>query len=150
MTEFFTEIEIQAETEKVWQVLANTKSYPSWNPLIYRVEGELCAGSTPKFFVNMPYGVKTHFRATIIKFSPNEELRWFGKLLSVQLFLTGEHFFILEPTGEGSTRLIHGEELKGVVSPMFLRILGASLYQSYIDFNKAIKKHCEKNTSNPI
>lgn len=144
MTEFFTEIEIRAEAEKVWQVLTNTRSYPSWNPLIYRVEGELCAGSTPKFFVNMPFGVKTHFDATIIKFMPNKELRWFGKLLSVNFFLTGEHFFILESLDERTTKLIHGEELKGVISPMFLRMLGAPLYQSYIDFNKALKRHSER------
>jgi len=142
MTGFFTEIEIQADVTTVWQVLADTKSYPSWNPLIYRIEGELQIGSTPKFYVNMPFGVKTHFRATILKVLPSRELRWFGRLLGVNFLLTGEHFFILEPTEVG-TRLIHGEKLNGVVSPIFLRILGGQLYRNYIDFNRALKKHCE-------
>lgn len=144
MTDFLTKIEIDTDTSKVWNALANSKLYPAWNPLIYRLEGEFRVGSKPKFFVNMPYGIRASFRATILKAEPSRELRWFGKLLETEFLLAGEHFFILESTRKGTTRLIHGEKLSGLISPAFLRVLGPKIQQSYIEFNTAIKRYCER------
>ena len=40
MKEVFSEIDIQAPAERVWQVLTDFASYPEWNPFIRRINGE--------------------------------------------------------------------------------------------------------------
>jgi len=40
MKEVFSEIEIQATADRVWQVLTDFARYPEWNPFIRRISGE--------------------------------------------------------------------------------------------------------------
>ena len=40
MKEVFSEIEIQAPAERVWQALTDFDSYPSWNSFIRRISGQ--------------------------------------------------------------------------------------------------------------
>jgi hypothetical protein len=42
---FHTEIEIDAEAERVWEVLTDFSSYHEWNPMIRRASGELQVGT---------------------------------------------------------------------------------------------------------
>ncbi|OQW93705.1 MAG: hypothetical protein BWK79_09725 [Beggiatoa sp. IS2] len=144
MNGFFTKIEINAPISEVWHVLADFQSYPHWNPLIYKVEGHLRTGSKIRLFVNMPYGIKSSFQVTLVKVEPVKELRWLGRLVETEFLMSGDHFFILEAINQETTQFIHGENLQGLISPVFMYLLGNPMHQSYVEFNKAIKQRCER------
>jgi uncharacterized protein YndB with AHSA1/START domain len=44
-----TEIWIDSSPQQVWQILTATADYPSWNPMISRLTGELREGNVIEF-----------------------------------------------------------------------------------------------------
>ena len=55
--ELNTEIEINASSEAVWNLLTDTSRFPEWNPFIRRVQGELKAGQKLAVFIQ-PSGAR--------------------------------------------------------------------------------------------
>ncbi|AGF59335.1 hypothetical protein B0P06_002330 [Clostridium saccharoperbutylacetonicum] len=83
------------------------------------------------------------FKPTILKFTPNKELRWLGRLFIPGLF-DGEHIFELISNNDGTTTLIQREKFHGILVPL----LKNSLYDTKAGFdlmNKKIKEICEIN-----
>jgi hypothetical protein len=51
-----TEILINTDITKVWNVLMNFDSYPKWNPFIKSISGELKLGARLTVSINPPDG----------------------------------------------------------------------------------------------
>lgn len=81
MKEIDTEIQIQADSEQVWQVLTDLKHFSQWNPFIRSAKGELKVGSQVEIVVHPHGSSEISFRTRILKIEPNHELRWLGQLL---------------------------------------------------------------------
>ena len=80
LKELRSEIEIDAPVERVWQTLTDFSSFPTWNPFIRRIEGELRLGSRLEVFIQ-PTGTKgMRFRPTVRRLEPGREVRWLGRL----------------------------------------------------------------------
>jgi hypothetical protein len=111
--------EIQAEVwisrppEDVWNVLTATAEYPSWNPFIRRMTGELRPGNSIEVEISPPGSSPMTFRPVIITVEGDRELRWLGSLWVRGLF-DGEHSFRLESIG-GRTHLIQAEGFSGIL-----------------------------------
>ena len=98
--ELHTEIEINASSEAVWNLLTDTSRFPEWNPFIRRLQGELKAGQKLVVFIQ-PSGTRgMEFKPVVLKVEPNKELRWLGRLILPGLF-DGEQIFQIEPVGGG-------------------------------------------------
>ena len=41
MKELYSEIEIEATDEQVWQILTNFADFPQWNPFLRQASGEI-------------------------------------------------------------------------------------------------------------
>jgi hypothetical protein len=54
------------------------------------------------------------FKPEVLVATPNEELRWLGKL-GLHGIADGEHYFILSTNDDGTTRLNHGERFSGAL-----------------------------------
>ena len=142
MREIISEIEIKAKPSKVWEILVDFASYPEWNPFVLKIEGELAVGATLEVTIQVPNRDIITFKPIVVKVNPNEEFRWKSKMLARFLF-TGEHYFILEPIGEESTKLIQGEKFTGFLVP-FLAKPSNEVPLGFIEFNEAIKLRSEK------
>ena len=59
MKELCTEIEIQASSEQVWQILADFARFPQWNPFIRRAKGQAKAGARLRG-AHPAFGCKRH------------------------------------------------------------------------------------------
>jgi hypothetical protein len=107
-----TEIWINSSPQQVWQVLTATAEYPSWNPMISRLSGDLREGNVIEFTEGAGSDSMT-FHPTVLRVHSAQELRWKGNILIPGLF-DGEHRFLLERQGNG-TQLIQSEEFTGLL-----------------------------------
>jgi hypothetical protein len=106
-----TEVWINSSPQQVWQVLTDTPAYPSWNPMISRLSGELREGNVIEFTEGTGSDGMT-FRPKILRVRNAQELGWKGNVLLPGLF-DGEHRFLLEKQGN-QTHLIQSEQFTGL------------------------------------
>ena len=107
-----TEVWINSSPQQVWQVLTATAEYPSWNPMISRLSGELREGNVIEFTEGTGSDGMT-FRPKILRVRNAQELRWKGSVLVPGLF-DGEHRFLLEQQGN-QTHLVQSEQFTGLL-----------------------------------
>jgi hypothetical protein len=134
-------IEIEATPSTVWATLTDTASFPTWNPFITKLEGDLREGATVTVAIQPPGTRASTFRPTVLAAEPDAELRWLGRLLVPGLF-DGEHSFRLESLPSGLTRFTQAERFSGV----FVRALRRSIERAEVGFaqmNEALKLRCE-------
>jgi len=128
-----TDILLPASPERVWQVLTDFQSYPSWNPFLTQASGDWAVGNT----VAVTAGGMS-FKPTILAFNPGQELRWLGSLLFKGVF-DGEHYFQLHPAPDGKTRLVHGENFSGLLVPLFKSKLNTNTKDGFKAMNEALR-----------
>ena len=144
-TELSHEIEIDASTEEVWQVLAETGRYGEWNPFIPSLRGELREGAKLEVQIAPPGGKTMTFRPTVLAADPGRELRWLGRLLAPGLF-DGEHRFLLEPLADRRTRLVQSERFSGILVGALGRTLDRTR-SGFEEMNKALKARVEAGSA---
>lgn len=110
--ELVTEVHIAAPPSEVWAVLADGASYGRWNPFLTSMRGELVVGGTLTNTMRPGGGKPMTFTPTLLAVTPEEELRWLGRLFVPRVF-DGEHYLLLDAV-DGGTRLRHGERFRGV------------------------------------
>ena len=81
------------------------------------------------------------FKPIVLKYKPDKEFRWKGKL-GIRGIFDGEHYFLLEEAN-GQTKFIHGEEFAGILVPLMQKTLEKT-EKGFILMNEALKKECGK------
>ena len=143
MKTLHTEIEIEATANQVWQLLTDFPQMGQWNPFIRRASGKVQQGGQIEVDLQPPDGKSMTFKPALIKVEPNRELRWLGRLFVKGLF-DGEHYFKIEPLGENRVRFVHGEQFKGILVPLLLRMIGENTRRGFEAMNEALKVEAEK------
>lgn len=134
-------IDIDATPDAVWAVLTDFPAYGQWNPFMNRIEGAAEVGRKLTVHMTPPGGRGMTFKPTVLVAVPGSELRWLGKLVVKGLF-AGEHSFVLTPTGQESTRLVHSEKFSGVLVAAMKGTLG-NTDTGFAAFNQALKQRVE-------
>lgn len=138
-----TEIEIAASAERVWAVLTDFASYPSWNPLIVSLEGALALQARLVARMRPPGSARTMtFKPHVTALDPNQRFAWFGTLPIPGLF-AGEHSFVLTALGPARTRLQHGEQFRGLLVPLLRKSLDGATRAGFVAMNEALKARAE-------
>ncbi|WAB81997.1 SRPBCC domain-containing protein [Microcella daejeonensis] len=117
-----TSILIDAPQAAVWSVLTDTAAYPQWNSFIRRWEGALAPGARQHVRIEPTTTSGQSFRPRIIDLQPGRELTWLGRV-GLPGVLDGRHRFVVEPLGEGRSRLVQSEVLSGALVPLLRRML---------------------------
>jgi hypothetical protein len=136
-----TEILINTDITKVWDVLMNFDNYPKWNPFITSISGEPKLGKRLTVSINPPGGKGMTFKPTILTLESNKEFRWKGKL-GINGIFDGEHYFILEFLENDMTNFIHGEKFSGLLVPLVGKMLDKTK-KGFQLMNESIKNECE-------
>lgn len=129
-----TSLDVPATPREVWAVLTDFASYPEWNPFITVADGNWEEGSR----VNVTAG-GMKFSPEVLRFTPNEELRWKGKLLMPGIF-DGEHYFLLSDGPDGTTHLRHGEIFTGVLTLVTKSLLYEKTKAGFVTMNEALAR----------
>lgn len=141
MKQIETQIIIDAALEKVWHVLTDFDNHPKWNPFIRSIAGPKIVGQNLVVLLGAPNQKPMTFKPVVLKFTPNKEFRWRGKLLLPGIF-DGEHYFILEEISPYKTKFTHGEIFEGIL----VNLLSGMLDKTKLGFeamNVALKNRCE-------
>lgn len=141
MIEIRTGIDIAASPARVWQVLLDFPAHAEWNPFVRSIAGKAQAGERLAVQVQPPGGRAMRFQPRVLAARDAQELRWRGQLLFPGLF-DGEHFFLLEPTPQG-TRFTHGERFSGLLVPMARSSLEGGTRAGFEAMNRALKARAE-------
>ncbi|MEN4018651.1 MAG: SRPBCC domain-containing protein [Methanobacterium sp.] len=142
MKEIYTEIEINASASIVWDIITDFDNFPKWNPFIKEISGNQQEGSQIEVFIKPPNSNGMKFKPKIIKFQPEQELRWLGKLWIPKLF-DGEHGLIIKKINDNKVLFIQKERFSGLLVP----ILSSMLKDTESGFelmNQALKEEAEK------
>lgn len=146
-TSISTNIEINASRTQVWQILMDHQAYPDWNPFVKHISGPTQVGETLAVTVQSEGNDPMDFQPEVLVNSSNHEFRWVGKLLVKGLF-DGEHYFILEETENGQTRLVHGENFHGILSGALLALIIDDTEKGFEAMNRALKVRAEQMAQN--
>lgn len=133
-----TKIIINAPIEKVWKVFTNFDDYPSWNPFVKAVKGDVKVGNQIEVTLQ-PEGMQPQiFKPQVLEFVENYTFRWLGKL-GIKGIFDGEHYFILKAIDTQKTELIHGENFSGILAGLLLKMIGEKTKNGFIAMNEALK-----------
>ncbi|WP_224336750.1 SRPBCC domain-containing protein [Haloprofundus halobius] len=141
MNDITTAIDIDAPPETVWRVLTEFEHYAEWNPYTV-VSGSATEGSRLRVSPGPEAGRAPTFRPRVLRADPGRELRWLGHLYVRGLF-DGEHRFVVEPRGDGRSRLVQSESFSGVLMGPILRRIGADTEANFRGVNEALKARAE-------
>lgn len=139
----YTEIRINASTQKIWSVFTDFKHYPEWNPFIKSLQGQPKKDTTINVQLQPPGKKAMLFKPRVLQFEKEKEFRWIGKLILPRLF-DGEHTFLIRDNGDGSCTFIQFERFRGVLVPFLKKMLDTNTRQGFEQMNAALKKRCEQ------
>lgn len=137
-----TEIYIDAPAQTVWSILDDLESYPAWNRVLPTISGRTTVGSFIEAEIVFSGMAPQPFRAEIIRIVPARELRWISRV-ETEPQSTAEHFFILTPTSDGGTALVHGETFIGPMVDMIWPMIDTTARADYEAMNLDLKSRAE-------
>lgn len=139
----YTTLEIDAPIANVWAVIGNINGYAGYDfDLTFpQAPNNPVVGSPVKGQFVLVNKEAFTFESTISSFDENQRLAWKG---GYPLLINGEHYIDLEVINSEKTRMIHGENFRGLLLPLFHKIhLGNTA--NFSKFNHAVKWVSETN-----
>jgi hypothetical protein len=137
-----SQIEIEAPSRRVWDVLADFPAYREWNPFIVKIEGEARAGDHLTVEIRPPGRRGMTFRPTVLVVDSHRELRWLGRMVFPGLF-DSEHVFTIAPFSAERVRFSQRETFRGLLVPVMSRALWEVTSRGFEEMNRALKRRAE-------
>jgi hypothetical protein len=144
MRHFETETTIDASPERVWEVLADTGSWPDWDSGVLGVEGQAAEGNRIK--IRSELNPKRAYPVKVVELERNRRMAWLGGM-PLGLF-KGVRTYALTPEGEGRTRFSMREEFSGPLLPLIWRSM-PDMNDSFRQFANGLKQRVEAGRSAP-
>jgi hypothetical protein len=140
--ELHTEINIDATPEIVWEILTDLTGYSDWNPFITSSAGRPEVGEKLVNRMMPPGGKAMTFKPRVTVIEDSTTFEWLGRLVLPGLF-DGRHCFELVAAPTGGTRLVHSEDLNGVLVRFLRKSLDTQTLQGFELMNAALKTRAE-------
>ncbi len=135
------QIDIDVPPERVWQVFTDVASFPSWNPFIRELMGELVPGR--RLRVTLRLGRRLiRFRPWVTVVRPAREIRWLARQPIPRLFDV-ERAFEFEPQGFSGSRFVQFEIGRGLMAPVIMIFMHRRIAEGYAALNQALKARAE-------
>lgn len=144
MKELSTAIQINSSPEILWKVITDFKNYYQWNPILQKIKGEPLIGNQLEIHLTTVGGKKRIYHPTVIKITPNHELRWKGSFIFSQIF-SGERIFLIERLGENKANFVNKEIFSGIGVMFTPQKMEDDILASFKKMNEALKKTIERS-----
>jgi hypothetical protein len=111
-------IGVQTPAEVIWKIISDIPGWPAWNPLYTKAAGEVRFGAKLTFEVALPGETPRPLTATVLDWTPNEQILWNVSMFAGLLRTT--RYVEIETLPNGNCIFSNGEIFEG---PM-IRFLG--------------------------
>lgn len=140
-----TQVIIDAPAEKVWAVLTDFDKLAEWSPGMVKFEGDFRKDGPAK--VTFLIGIGSHtqvFDHPLVHFEEGRMFGWSAPL--PMMFMKDNHKYIVDPLEGDDTKckFIQTDELHGHGTHLMGCMAANGLLQSYVQFNRALKKRVEE------
>ena len=129
---------IQAAPDRVWALLTDAASYPSWNPTVVKIDGTIAAGQ--KIALVSTLDPKRTFKLKVAEADAPRRMVW-SSGMPLGLF-TGRRTFTLTPRADGGTEFTMEERFSGPMAPLVTKAI-PDMSGSFDEFAAALKKAAE-------
>ena len=143
MKKLTTEIIINAAPQKIWSILTGFEQYPTWNPFITSITGDVGVGNKITVRLEPPEASGMTMTPTVLALETEKEFRWIGHLLFPGLF-DGEHKFELIDNNNGTTTFVQSEKFTGILVPLFRKMLDVNTRNGFSLMNEKLKELAER------
>ena len=145
MKEIKTEIEINADPEKVWKIITNVGNWQEWSPVINKSAVSATIGSRLSITMCSKEEGKDgpSYNPVITKLEAKKYFRWRAKMLAGFLF-TNDKIFELEKTDHG-TKVTHTESFGGLIVKFMGDHMDKGVPPILNKMNQALKKTAESS-----
>lgn len=140
-----THIEIDAPTERIWEILVDLDRYHEWNPFITNAKGRIAPGATFHVRPRTDGGKPLDFVPQVTKYREYREFTWTGEFYFRWVAL-GDHTFRLTELGGGRIRLDHDEKIYGFAAPLLYVFAKKQIRNGFEAMNAALKARAEAGT----
>jgi hypothetical protein len=137
-TSINTRIVINAPADKVRAIVADYGAYPSWNPFVVKVDGDMSAGHDVRVTVH-PVGQAEITGTGHVLASDAGRIAWSGHLGLPGVF-SGVHTFLIEADGPNRTVFSNNEKMQGL-SVLFYDFKPTEA--AFVAMNQALKQRAE-------
>jgi len=127
-------VDINASTKKVWNLLTDAESIPTWNSTILSIEGNIALGQ--KIQLKSYLDPKRVFKLTVKVFEPEKLLVWGDAM--------GRREYRLTTNSEEQTRFTMTEKIGGPLFPLFAKMI-PPFDESFEKFANDLKLESEKS-----
>lgn len=139
MKYFTASATINAPKETIWKIITDAPNYPTWDPGVIRIEGNIAAGN--KITAYSKVSPNRSFPVTVSEFKPGERMAW-SSGMPFGLF-SGVRTFTLSSRPDGSIDFTLREQFDGLLMPIFGRSI-PDLTSTFEAFVKGLKAYAER------
>ena len=142
MKSFFSTILIDAPASRVWGILTDLASWPTWNTTVDNVDGSAALGNTITVYAKASPG--RAFPLKVSEFTPPNRMVWRGGM-PLGLFI-GTRTYVLAQQRDGKLKFEMTEEFRGLMAPLITRSI-PDLQPAFDEFAKCLKIAAERPQS---
>ena len=146
MKEIYTEIQINASPNTVWNILTDFDDFSRWNPFIKEISGNIQVGSQIYVYIKPPNSNAMKFKPKLLKYEPEKEIRWIGKFYLPKL-VDGEHSLSIKKLNNENILFVQKETFSGLLVP-FISGLLKDTKTGFELMNNELKKEAEQKAMN--
>lgn len=134
-------IGIRAPADTIWELIYDVASWPEWNPLYPRAEGQVRIGGKLALVHGLPMPGPSVIEPTVLDWVPREQLHWRRTLASG--FIKTIRYVEIETLTESGCIVSNGELFEGSLVPYVLRGKGGTIRRAFAAMNEALKETAE-------
>ncbi|HEY9707787.1 MAG TPA: SRPBCC domain-containing protein [Oculatellaceae cyanobacterium] len=142
MTSLYTEIDISAPKQQVWQVLFQKDRWKYWNTFLFDRDSEVPFMQGQEVFLSLrrlPHEEETEFEPLITRVQPNVCLSWISSIPGFR----NEYVFELQEIGVGRTQYIHKNNYSGILTRVFLPFIREDEQRGIQRMARELKRYVE-------
>lgn len=143
MPSLYTEIDIYASRNKVWQALVQKEAWKYWNTFLYDCDSRRSLQQGREVWLSLrrvPGDEQTEFQPKVTLYQPCICLRWVSSIPG----FVNEHIFELQETGRDRTRYIHQEHFSGALTRLIFPFIRQDELQGIRRMARELKHYVEE------